>query len=167
MTKVHDRLAELPAIQAQHTVAAVVRDPYSDVGENITVLRATRDDPLAGMLARQQIDQAQFEAGRAWQGLWEAAEVGRIRGIDPMKEPVSGSGPPASPFTDRQREAFNELRAVSLTLGFEGDRLVREILGERVSLEAAAKRRGREKRYVGVRFRECLETMAKMWGFAG
>ena len=164
---IHDRRAEIPAIQAQHTVAAVVRDPYSEIGENITVLRATRDDPLAGMLARQQIDQAQFESGRAWQGLWEAAEVGAMRGIDPTKEPVDGKGAAASPFTDRQREAFNELRMVSLTLGFEGDRLVRQILGERMSLQDVAEQRHKQKKYIGQRFRECLETMAKMWGLAG
>jgi len=164
---IHDRRAELSAIQAQHAVAAVVRDPYSTIGENITVLRATRDDPLAGMLARQQIDQAQFESGRAWQGLWEAAEIGAVRGIDPTKEPVDGKGAAASPFTDRQRDAFHELRTVSLTLGFEGDRLVRQILGERLSLQFCADQRKQTQKYIRLRFRECLETMAKMWGYAG
>jgi hypothetical protein len=164
--RIHDRRAEIPALQAEGTVAAVVADPYSKSGETITVLRATRDDPLAGMLARGQIDLAQFEAGRVWQRHWEDAAIGTVRAIDPTKEPVDGKGPAHSPFSERQREAMTELRTIALILGAEGDRLVRDILGDRVSLQLAADQRGREKRYVGVRFRECLETMAKIWCFA-
>jgi hypothetical protein len=147
-------------------VAAVVRDPYSTIGETITVLRATRDDPLAGLLARRSIDLAQYEAGREWQRHWEAAQIGAVKAIDPTREPVDGKGPARSPYSEQQREAMTELRTVAVTLGYVGDRLVRDILGERVSLEDAAKRRGRSRKYIGLRFREALETMAKMWCFA-
>jgi hypothetical protein len=163
---VHDRRAEIPAIQAAGTVVAVVRDPYSEIGENITVLRATRDDPLAGMLARKQIDLAQHEAGREWQRYWEDAAIGSVRAIDPTKEPVDGKGPVHVPFSDLQRKAMLKLREVALVLGYEGDRLVRDILGDRVQLADAAARRGRSKKYIGQRFRECLETMAKLMGYA-
>jgi hypothetical protein len=163
---IHDRRAELPAIQAAGTVVAMVRDPYSAVGENITVLRATRDDPLAGMLARGQIDLAQYEAGREWQRHWEDAAIGAVRAIDPTKEPVDGKGPMHSPFTERQRKAMVKLREVALVLGYEGDRLIRDILGERTALALAAERRHWAKKYLGRRFRECLETMAKLMCFA-
>jgi hypothetical protein len=89
-----------------------------------------------------------------------------VRAIDPTKEPVDGKGPPTTPFTDLQRKAMLELRHVAIVLGWEGDRLVRDILGDRVQLADAAVRRGRSKKYIGIRFRECLETMAKMWCFA-
>jgi hypothetical protein len=144
----------------------VVADPYSDAGGTITVLRATRDDPLAGMLARGQIDLAQFNAGRDWQRYWENAAVGAIRAIDPTKEPVDGKGAAPEALTDRQRDAIEELRVVGITLGFEGDRLVRDILGDRISLQESAERRGRSRKYIGQRFREVLETLAKRWGYA-
>jgi len=164
--KIHDRRGEVPPFQALGVVADVVRDPYSTIGENITVIRATRDDPLAGMLARRQIDLAQYEAGREWQRHWEEAAIGAVRAIDTTKEPVDGKGATAGPFTDRQRLAFNELWVVRRTLGFEGERLVREILGDRIPLEVAAAQRGRPRKYIGMRFREALETMARMWCFA-
>ena len=166
MTKIHDRRAEVSAFQAEHAVAAVVRDPYSEIGESITVLRSTRDDPLAGMLARGFIDQAQYSAGREWQRNWEEAAVGALKSIDPTREPVDGKGANPGPFTDRQRMAFQELRVVQITLGYEGDSLVRDILGERMQLQQVADRRGRPKKYIGQRFRECLETMAKIWSLA-
>jgi hypothetical protein len=164
--KVHDRRAEITAIQAQGTVAAVVADPYSEIGETITVLRATRDDPLAGMLARGSIDLAQYAAGREWQRYWEDAQIGAVRAIDPTREPVDGKGPQRSPYTEKQREAMSELRSVMAKLGYEGNRLVRDILGDRMPLELAAQHRGRSRKYIGLRFRETLETMAKVWGFA-
>jgi hypothetical protein len=147
-------------------VVAIVRDPYSQIGETITVLRATRDDPLAGMLARGQIDLAQFEAGREWQRHWEDAQIGAVKAIDPTREPVDGKGPARSPYTEKQHKAMQELTTVQVLLGFEGTHLVREILGERLSLEVVANRHGRPKKYIGQRFKECLETLAKMWGFA-
>src|SRR5262245_23045755 len=168
--KIHDRRAEIPAIQAAGTVVAVVRDPYPDavtgIHHNITVIRSTRDDPLSGMLARGQIDMAQYEAGREWQRHWEAAAIGVVRGIDTTKEPVDGKGPSSGLFTDQQRKAFNELRVVTVTLGYEGDRLVRNILGERMQIAEAARWHGRSKKYIGIRFRACLEKMAKMWFLA-
>jgi hypothetical protein len=167
---VHDRRAEIPAIQVAGTVVAVVRDPYPDpytgMHHNITVIRSTKDDPLAGMLARRQIDLAQHEAGREWQRYWEDAAIGSVRAVDPTKEPVDGKGPSPTPFSDLQRKAMLELRHVAIVLGWEGDRLVRDILGDRVQLADAAMRRSRSKKYIGIRFRECLETMAHMWHFA-
>jgi hypothetical protein len=164
--KIHERLAEIPAAQVSGTVFAIVDDPYSHSGGQIAVLRATRDDPLAAMLARGSIDQAQYHAGREWQRTWENAGIGAVRAIDPTKEPVSGSGPRPDPITDRQRRAVEELRTAQLMLGYEGDRLVREILGDRVALADAAQRHGWAKKFTGQRFKECLETMAKLWGFA-
>jgi hypothetical protein len=164
--KVHERLAEIPAAQVGSTVVAIVDDPYSQVGAQIAVMRSVRDDPLAGMYARSQIDTAQYSAGRQWQRIHEQAAVGALKSIDPTQEPVDGHGPPHEPFTDVQRHAFAELKAVAVCLGFEGDRLVRDILGDRVSLFEAAQRRSRPKKYIGQRFRECLETLAKLWGFA-
>lgn len=159
---IHDRLAEVSPSQQLGLVVDVVQDPY-DAAATISVARATRDDPLAGMHARGQIDTAQLSAGRIWQRHWEDAAIGSIRAINPMKEPVDGSGPPPVPFTDRQREAMDELRMAAVALGQEGDRIVRLVLVDRLQITELAIRVGRPKKYMGQRFRECLETLARLW----
>lgn len=166
---VHERMsADLP-INSRVSIA-IVKDPYSNFGEQIRVLRSVRDDPLAGMFSRSQIDQAQLEAGREWQRHHENSEIGSIRAIDPGKEAVDGGRMP-EPITDRQTKAFRQLAIADAKLGQEGCALVRDVLGYRLSITAAAQKRGMvgesEVKYIGKRFRECLETLAILWGFAG
>lgn len=162
---IHDRLAEVPTQQRQGIVQDLVENPYKH-GETIRVMRATKDDPLAGMHARGWIDTAQLGAGRIWQRHWENAAIGAVKAIDPTKEPVDGKGPIPAAFTDKQRKACMALRQAAIMLGDEGDKLVREILGERRELVMVALRHNRAKKYIGQRFRECLETLAKMWMLA-
>ena len=147
-------------------VIDTVPDPYSDCGGTIAVVRSTRDDPLAGMYSRQFIDAAQFSAGRKWQSYREEAGLGTIRGIDTTNEPVDGQGRPYSAFSDRQRTAWSELHVVARTLGFEGNRLIEDVLGDRMQLKDAAQIRNKPTKYIGMRFRESLETLAKMWSYA-
>ncbi len=163
--QIHDRLAEVPARQREGITTDVVEDPYKR-GESIRVLRATKDDPLAGLYARGAIDMAQLSAGRVWQRYWENAAIGAVRGIDPTKEPVDGKGPPPAPFTDKQRKACIALREAAVMLGYEGDRITRAVLGERATLHEVAQRHRRSKKYIGLRFRDCLETMARLWMLA-
>jgi hypothetical protein len=118
------------------------------------------------MHSRGVIDAAQYAAGRHYQRAWEQAEIGSIRAIDPTKEPVDGKGPTCQMFTDRQKEAFQELQRASLILGFEGDCIVREVLCQRSQIAAVALRHGRPKKFMGQRFRECLEALAKLWSYA-
>ena len=159
---IHDRLAEVSPSQQLGLVVDVVQDPY-DSAATISVARATRDDPLAGMFARGQIDMAQLSAGRIWQRHWEDAAIGSIRAIDPTKEPVDGKGPPPMPFTDKQREAVLELRTCGVALGYTGDRIVRMVLADRMQIIQVAGLLKQPKKYIGQRFRECLETMARLW----
>src|SRR5262245_12836196 len=69
------------------------------------------------------------------------------------------------PITDRNRRAVKELVRLARSLGLEGEALVRDVLGQRLSIEQAAGRRGQLTepgiKYLGKRFRECLETLAK------
>ena len=74
---VHDRRAtELPA----GAVVGVVEidDPFAR-GERISAVASLRDDPLGALWARHQIDDAKYVAGRHWQKLYEAAELGNLR----------------------------------------------------------------------------------------
>lgn len=166
---VHSRLSQDLPINSRVSIA-IVKDPYSQVGEQIRVLRSVRDDPLAGMFSRSQIDQAQLEAGRRWQKHHEESEIGSIRAIDPGKEAVDGGRMPEA-LSDRQIDAFRALAIADAKLGQEGCALVRDVLGHRLTIAAAAHKRGMsgesEMKYIGKRFRECLETLAVLWEFAG
>jgi hypothetical protein len=147
-------------------VVDVVENPLDANRGFIRVLRATKDDPLAGLLARGQIDLAQHGAGRRWQQYWEDVEGHAMRAIDPTREPVDGRAAAVSPFADRRLTAVYELRACTEALGWEGDRIVRLVLAERMQINAVATQLERPARYMGTRFRECLETMAKRWHLA-
>jgi hypothetical protein len=162
---VHDRRAQDLTINA--VVAPVeMADPF---GDRVVVLRSLRDDPLAGMFARRQIDQAQYDAGREWQRLTEQTEVGNIRAIDTTKEAVDGGRFP-EPLSDNAARAFKELNRAHGLLGMIGENIVREILGSRLSIMEMAQRRGYTTRteieFMGKRFREALDTLAVAFGCA-
>lgn len=167
--KIHDRRsANLPINSI--VAAAVVDDPYSDRGEKIQVIRSVRDDPLAGMHARGQIDDAQLAAGRLWQRHHEMSEIGPIQAVDPGKEAVDG-GKMREPITDRQREAFKALVEARGALTAAEWSLVSDVLGKRVGIRQAAEARGLWTKYgwekVGREFRASLDALAVLWGLAG
>lgn len=166
--RIHDRRVEQLPINAM-VRPITVDDPY-EPGGKITTVQSLRDDPLARLHVRSQIDDAQYAAGRHWQNLYEAAEIGGVRAMDTTKEPVDGGGFLTEPITDRQRDAARELGRLSRSLGQDGDALVRSVLGHRWFIEQIAAARGIESRrgieYLGRRFRECLETLARELGYA-
>ncbi len=147
---------------------SIADDPYP-TGTKIPVVRSIRDDTLAGMHARRQIDDAQLAAGRLWQKFYERGEVGSITAIDPTREAVDGGRIP-EPITDRQISALRKLDESHQWLGREGYSIVYSILGERTRLKDAALMYGylsqREIEFFGQRFRNCLEELAVLWGFA-
>jgi hypothetical protein len=153
--------------------ADVVTDPYSPAGEThqIKILRSIRDDPLAGLMSRRVIDAAQFEAGRRWQLLHDISGIGALRAIDPFKEPVDGRGALGFGPSDRAIDAATGLRRAAEHLGSVGAELAHLVLVEGLTLAAVAERRGVKPtedvtRYFGRRFREVLESLARLWGFA-
>jgi hypothetical protein len=118
---------------------------------------------------RHQIDDAKFMAGRHWQKLHAAAETSTLRGIDFTRERVDGGGRSPEILTERRERAMATLRRCRDVLGDEGDALVREVLGYgRCLSEVAAARglAGRALEYLGPRLRECLESLAKTFGYA-
>lgn len=161
----HEYLAQVPRAQRPTIVGDIVENPYR-AGAYIHVMRATRDDPVAGLYARGSIDQAQLSAARIWQGHWETAHGCVVKAIDPTREPVDGHGAAGESFTDRQRQAVLELREVGIILGWEGDRIVRLVLADRLTILELSARIHRPAKYSGLRFRECLETMAHRWSLA-
>lgn len=165
---VHDRRASALPMNAMLRVV-VADDPY-EIGAKVQAIASLRDDPLGRLHARDQIDQAQYQAGLHWQKLFRDSEIGGLKAMDTTKEPVDG-GKMADTYTDRHRKAIMGLARAKRALGIAGDALVRDILGKRLFIEEAAAIRllftARGINFIGVRFRECLEALAQEFGFAG
>ena len=163
---VHDRRATDLLRNAQVAVIEI-DDPY-EPGAKIVAIRSTRDDPLGDMHARGQIDEAQYHAGRAFQRDFETAERGP-RAIDPSKEAVDGGLPP-EPLTDSQIKAMDGLKRAYRDLGLDGQALAHDILVHSKTRAQVAASRGlvgkRWEEYFGMRFRECLDCLALVYGLA-
>src|SRR4029079_19739418 len=88
--RIHDRRAQDLPLNAE--VAEIeVDDPLAlDPGEKIVTLRSIRNDPLGRLHSHHQIDEAQYQAGRAFQDDWEKAERGP-QALDPTREYVDAS----------------------------------------------------------------------------
>jgi hypothetical protein len=166
---IHDRRAT-DLLQNAVVAPITVDDPHAlNPGDKIVVMRSLRDDPLGAMHASNQIDEAQYMAGRHWQKAFELSEVGGAKAIDPTREAVDGGQIAQSSITDSQRRAFADLIKASRALGMEGEAIVRDILGRHMTVALTAAKRGlhgeRERLYIGRRFREALETLAQTFGY--
>jgi hypothetical protein len=165
--KVHDRRSRDLPLNAE--VALVeVDDPLAlEAGEKIVALRSIRNDPLARLHARGQINEAQYRGGRAFQNDWERAERGP-QAIDPTREHVDGVQV-REPITEGQRKAVLRLNRVERELGADGSALVHNVLVDGMTMEQVGQRRDlttqRWKDYFSRRFQECLDRLALIYGF--
>ena len=167
-TKVYDRRSsDLP----RHAEVATVEvdNPLAlDPGEKIVVLRSIRNDPLGRLHSHRQIDEAQFQAGRAFQSDWEKAERGPCA-VDPTRDYVDG-GQGREPITESQRKAVLRLNRAERELGADGSALVHDVLVHGLTMEQVGQRRDlktqRWQDYFSKRFRECLDRLALLYGFA-
>jgi hypothetical protein len=166
--KVHDRRSrDLP--RNAEVAAIEVDDPLAlEPGDKIVTLRSIRNDPLARLHTHRQIDEAQYQGGRAFQDDWEKAERGP-QAVDPTREYVDG-GQAREPITERQRKAVLRLNRAERELGADGSALVHEVLILGMTMEQIAQRRAlRGQRWIDYfarRFRECLDRLALIYGFA-
>src|SRR5580693_6087843 len=166
--KVHDRRStDLP--RNAEVAAIEVDDPLGlEPGEKIVTLRSLRNDPLGRLHSHHQIDEAQYQGGRAFQDDWEKAERGP-QAVDPTREYVDG-GRAREPITERQRKAVLRLNRAERELGADGAVLVHEVLVQGLTMEQIGQRRGlrgqRWMDYFAKRFRECLDRLALIYGFA-
>lgn len=166
--KPHDRRAtEFNAGIAGHVAAIEIDDPY-EAGGKIVAIRSTRDDPLGGLHARKMIDEAQYQAGRAFQRHFETAARG-VGAIDFTKEAVDG-GKIYEGTTDAQMKASDALTVAYAKLGMNGQIIVNEVLVHSMTRRQMAEKRGltgkKWEEYMGMRFRECLDCLALVYGFA-
>jgi hypothetical protein len=166
--KVHDRRSRDLPLNAE--VASVeVDDPLAlEAGEKIVALRSIRNDPLARLHSRGQINEAQHRGGRAFQNDWERVERGP-QAVDPTREYVDGVQA-REPITEGQRKAALRLNRIERELGADGSALVHNVLVDGMTMEQVGQRRGlvtqRWKDYFSRRFQECLDRLALIYGFA-
>lgn len=170
---VHDRRAtDLP----RNAVVCVdeVDDPWGkptkeDPHPKITVIRSLAD-PLAWLKHHGKLKQYQITAGNIWQKLYFEAEIGALKAMDPTKEPVDGGGSCVEILTDKRRHAVAMLARCSSALGWNGDRLIRDILGLGMSIEEVAGASGwntsRGQRDVRTMLCIYLDILAKVLGCA-
>jgi hypothetical protein len=158
----HDRRS-IDLLANARVALAVVDDPL-EPGAKLQVFRSTRDDVLAEMLSRREIDQAQYDAGRLYEKFAEQAEIGNVQAIDPGKEAVDG-GRGYEGITDAQIDAVRRLSEAARVLGMRGEGLVRFVLISRRPFSALGLDRRQTDR-ARTKFFTYLEILAQFWGCA-
>jgi hypothetical protein len=155
----------------RNAIAAPIEidDPY-EAGAKILAMRSLRADPVADMHARGHLTDCEYETARHWERAYENAEIGGVPAMDPGKEAVDG-GRMREVLTDRQAKAMETLRKARKALGEEGNYLVIQVLGTKMSLYQVYRQRvgavdPLEYKYTCRRFHECLSTLSVLFGYA-
>lgn len=151
------------------TAIVSVPDPF-EPGAALGVVVSLRLDVLRQWHARKAIDDAQFAAGRWFQGLYERAEIGGAGALRYDKPKVDG-GFPVDPLTEKVVQATADLRALHPVLGTIDYPLVCRIVGQGVSLEEQARHTGWNGcdavRYIAKRVKDALTVLADHRGAVG
>jgi hypothetical protein len=166
--KAHDRRSR-DLLRNVEVATVEVDNPLGlEPGEKIVALRSIRNDPLGRLHSHHQIDEAQYQGGRAFQSDWEKAERGP-RAVDPTREYVDG-GQMREPITESQRKAVLRLNRAERELGADGSALAHDVLVHGMTMDQIGQRRGlttqRWRDYFARRFCECLDRLALIYGFA-
>jgi hypothetical protein len=121
------------------------------------------------MFARHQVSRVHYLAGRGYQELHGASQVGQLSSADPSRPYIEG-GRASDPITDRQRAASAKLRAldraITCELGYLGLAILRVVLVECLPLAAAGEHTGTDKRTRGFLLNAALTTVAIKLGLA-
>ncbi len=144
--------------------APIVVDDPLEPGKQLEVLRSLRDDPLAALHARGWIDQPQYLGGRHYQGAFALAE--NKRGQTWNFDRVDGGRIPEPDLSGAQIKAIADVKRARQALGPVGISIADAVLCDGMQINTVAERRGWPDRYVGARFRECLDTLAVVFGYA-
>jgi hypothetical protein len=162
-----DRRAEHAHRQAT-LVPVEVPDPY-EPGASVIAFKNAKADPLQRLKDQADIDEAQYQAGKAYERDLELAEVGNVRAIDPTKEAVDGGRLP-EPLSEAKRRADKRLNEASRIMGLFAESVVRGVLRLNVTPAQLAVARNhttrREQLQYGWVFRRALEELAMFYGFA-
>jgi hypothetical protein len=166
-SKVHDRKAT--DLLRNAVVAPIeIDDPFAlEPGEKIVVMTSVRD-MLPALRARRVIDEAQYYAGREFERFFYQTNSG-LKAIN-LENPYVDTSFNGITISDDHCDAVEELKRADRALGLEGSSLIRNVLIHGMSFIQIAALHGMaselETKYIGRRFRECLDTLAKHFGFA-
>ncbi|BCA05983.1 hypothetical protein JOE51_005077 [Bradyrhizobium japonicum] len=168
LAQIYDRRSREVPFNAEVAEVEVDNPLALDPGEKIMAIRSIRSDPLGRLHSHHQIDEAQYRGGRAFQNDWERAERGP-QAMDPTREYVDGARS-REPVTESQRQAVLRLNRVERELGTDGAALVHDVLVLGLTMDQIGQRRAvrtqRWNDYFARRFRECLDWLALIYGFA-
>ncbi|WP_407118213.1 hypothetical protein [Bradyrhizobium sp. LMG 9283] len=168
LAQIYDRRSREVPFNAEVAEVEVDNPLALDPGEKILAIRSIRSDPLGRLHAHHQIDETQYRGGRAFQNDWVRAERGP-QAVDTTREYVDGTGT-REPVTESQRQAALRLNRVERELGTDGAALVHDVLVLGLTMDQVGQRRAvrtqRWNDYFARRFRECLDRLAHVYGFA-
>jgi hypothetical protein len=166
LKNVHDRRTTDLLRNAQ--VSPIEVDDPLEPGGKLIVMRSTRNDPLANLHARKVIDEAQYQGGRAFQGDFETIQS-RPQAVDASQPYVDRSFRHRG-VSDAYSKAFDRLNAAHVALGIIGSPIAHAVLIDGLTMAKLAERRNlsgeRWEKYFGMRFQECLDCLALVYGFA-
>lgn len=150
----------------------VVEDPY-EAGAKLRARVNLAEHPLELMRAKKRLDEALYLAGTRFRALYECAQIGGARGIDPAKVKVDG-GRAGDPLGVSVAEAHRELGRLYGWLGEAGSRIVERVCGQGLSVAELAEswpcdgNRLMVRNYLTLRLAEALEVLAaEVWGAKG
>jgi len=168
LAQIYDRRSREVPFNAEVAEVEIENPLALDPGEKIMAIRSIRSDPLGRLHSHHQIDEAQYRGGRAFQNDWERAERGP-QAMDPTREYVDGART-REPVTESQRQAVLRLNRIERELGTDGAALVHDVLVLGLTMDQIGQRRAvrtqRWNDYFARRFRECLDRLALIYGFA-
>ena len=161
-----------PSANADTTVAAVV-DPYGNGKERVLATINRRVDILETERSHARISDAAYHNGRIVQEVFERAN--RLLGCNWLGG--SGLDPAEARATKIEKSVENAERVrklverISARLGMIDTRLLRRVLGDRMTFAQCAALQGkagdRGERYVAARFRDALEALSEAWTAKG
>jgi hypothetical protein len=161
-----------PSPEKREIDSRKVADPYD--GTPLKVAINARESPVEHMLARGMITYVQKLAGDRFRSIYEQAMIGGAKAIDYGKTKVDG-GKLYDPMHESMHEASRDLQALATVLGQADYGLMLRIAGEGRSIRDVAPWwyvtnaiaiSKRDELYVGRRFRDALDTLARHWGIS-
>jgi hypothetical protein len=141
-------------------------------------LFALRDDPIGRMHRRNYLGEGadgltRLQAARHLQSLYELAEIGSVKGIDPAKDKVDGGGV-IEPDTDVRMAAQRQIQRIERRLRDDDTDLIRLVLWHRTDISAIVDNAGyglnrdcrrTEITYLVRRLRGALDRTAIVFGY--
>lgn len=138
-----------------------VRKTDQDSGQHIY---NCAESPIDWLLARHIIEGYQHAAGERFRRDWEISGISPARAIE-LREKVDGGGMSLG-ISNGKLDAMNRVNRALGALNHISRVFVVEVCGEGKRLETVRVERVFSKHYVGPRFREALDDLARHYGLA-